>query len=117
MYLVLAVLFREEELDDILSAFAELGLENAVVVDGIRMQDVLAFDVLIFAGLGRGSHGQRRYAKVIVATTEEPDMGSKLANLARDLQIDFSQPDVGFIATLRLDELVSGTEELRSGDE
>ena len=100
MHLVIVVLFREEQLDDILSVFAELGLEDAVVVDGTKMQEVLAFDVPIFAGLAAGSLGGKSYVKVVMAATEDDGMGRRISNVARDLDIDFSERGIGFILTL-----------------
>ena len=107
MYLVIVVLYREEQLDDILSVFAELGLENTVVIEGTRMQEVLAFDVPIFAGLAAGSLGGKRYVKVLMATCEEEGMSKKISNVAKDLDIDFSNRDVGAILTLPLKEIVT----------
>ncbi|MBN2208109.1 MAG: hypothetical protein JW759_02275 [Candidatus Coatesbacteria bacterium] len=107
MYLVLVILYREEQLDDILSVFAELGLENAVVVEGTRMQEVLAFDVPIFAGLAAGSQGGKHYIKIVMAMCREDGIARKIANVAKDLDIDLSNRDVGTILTLPVKEDVT----------
>ena len=107
MYLVIVVLYREEQLDDILSVFAELGLENTGVIEGTRMQEVLAFDVPIFAGLAAGSLGGKRYVKIVMATCEEEGISKKIGNVAKDLDIDFSNRDIGAILTLPLEEIVT----------
>ena len=107
MYLVIVILYKEEQLDDILSVFAELGLENAIVVEGTRMQEVLAFDVPIFAGLAAGSLGGKRYIKIVMATCQEEGIGKKIGNVAKDLDIDFSNRDVGTILTLSVKEVVT----------
>lgn len=110
MHLVIVILFKEEQLDDILSVFAELGLENALVVEGTRMQDVLAFDVPIFAGLAAGSMHDKRYIKMVMATTHEAGAVNRIKNVARDLDIDFSEPDTGIILALPISEIVTAEE-------
>jgi len=107
MHLVIVILYREEQLDDILSVFAELGLENAIVIEGTRMQEVLAFDVPIFAGLTAGSLGGKGYIKIVMATSQEEGIGKKISNVAKDLDINFSNRDVGTILTLSVKEVVT----------
>ncbi|MBN1591864.1 MAG: hypothetical protein JW941_01285 [Candidatus Coatesbacteria bacterium] len=107
MQLVIVVLYREEQLDDILSVFAELGLENTIVIEGTRMQEVLAFDVPIFAGLAAGSLGGKRYVKILMSTCPEEGISRQIAKVAKDFDIDFSNRDVGEILTLPLKELVT----------
>lgn len=107
MYLVIVVLFREDQLDDMLSVFAELGLENAVVVEATRMQEVLAFDVPIFAGLVGGSLGGKRYIKMVMAASDDEHIGTRISSVAKDLDIDFSNREVGMVLTLPIREYVS----------
>ena len=110
MHLVIVVLYREEHLDDVLSAFAELGLENAVVLEGTRMQEVLAFDVPIFAGLAAGALGGKTYVKVVMTTTDENGMCRRIGNLVKDLDIDFDEPGTGLLLSLPNGELITSGE-------
>ena len=51
MQLLVAVINHEENLDDVLAGFVELGITGATVVSSEGMGHVLSHDVPIFAGL------------------------------------------------------------------
>ncbi|OYD14014.1 hypothetical protein CH333_09395 [candidate division WOR-3 bacterium JGI_Cruoil_03_44_89] len=109
MYLLMIVLNREEYLEDVLSCFLELGIEDAITVDAESMKRSLAAQVPIFAGL-RLDLGRRPFSKIITATSDDRNTGNEVIRLLKEVDIDLEAPGVCRIYTLKLDSLL-GTPE------
>ncbi len=94
MHLLVIILYREDLLDEVLSALVELEIIGAPVVEGTSMEQVLSEDVPIFAGLWQstGGHGQ---TKTIVAPIHDPGVLGSLTGLLEASGVDFRKPDLG----------------------
>ena len=110
MYMLIIFLHKQEFLEDILSCFIELGIEDAVTIDSESMGKALAYNVPIFAGLRFGLGG-KPLSKVIYAISEDRDAGKELVKLLKQVGIDLEQPGVARIITLNV-ESIYGTPEV-----
>ena len=57
MKLVVIVLNNTEYLDDLLTAFLEIGVSGSTVIDSVGMGRILSHDVPVFAGLSSAFPG------------------------------------------------------------
>lgn len=110
MYLLVVVLNKEEYLEDILSVFLELGIEDAVTVDAESMKRSLAAQVPLFAGL-RLDLGRKPFSKMIFATSDRSNTARDMLNLLKEVGINLEEPGVSRIYTIKL-ESVYGTPEV-----
>ncbi|MCD6276759.1 hypothetical protein J7J69_00760, partial [candidate division WOR-3 bacterium] len=60
MYLLVIILHKEEYIEDILSLFVELGIEDAAIIESQSLTRALAYDVPIFAGLRFQMEGSKK---------------------------------------------------------
>jgi nitrogen regulatory protein P-II 1 len=103
MQILLIILYREDLLDEVLTALVEMEITGAAVLDGTSMERVLSEDVPIFAGLwdtlGSGG-GQTR---TIVAPIKDRSLFEPLIRLLREAGADFANPDIGKAFTIPVD--------------
>lgn len=111
MYLLIIILYNEEHLDDILSCLVELGLEDAVTVDSEPLKKVLAYKVPIFAGL-KFDLRETPFTKLILAVSENKDAGGQLIAFLKGVGIDFQEPGVGRVLTVKLESVFGEPEVL-----
>ncbi len=111
MYLLLVILNKEEYLEDILSVFLELGIEDAVTIDAESMKRSLAAQVPIFAGL-RLDLGRRPFSKIILASSDEKDTAHNVVKLLKEVDIDLEVPGVSRIYTIKLESVYGSPEEI-----
>ncbi len=111
MYLLLVVLNKEEYLEDILSVYLELGIEDAVTVDAESMKRSLAAQVPLFAGL-RLDLGRKPFSKLIFATSEGKDTARDMLNLLREVGINLEEPGVSRVYTIKLESVYGTPEEI-----
>ncbi len=105
-YHLMIHLYEEGALEDVLTALAGLGMENAVVVDGQRMSRLLAFDVPIFAGFREEVAERSSYCKLISATADDPAVLDELLRMLKDAGVDFKKEGVGLMLLVPIDRSV-----------
>jgi len=111
VYSMQVVLHEEKRLDDLLSAMVELGITNAVVLDGESMARKMAYEMPVFAGVSFMSPGKSKSTTMVVCTVRGRDTGKRLFDLLREHGIDFNRPNQGYIRLIRVDELLGNPEE------
>ena len=99
MQLLVFVLNQEEYLDEILSAFVEVGVKGATVIDSVGMGRILAHDIPIFAGLRHLLEGNRPYNKTIFAVVEDGKVDEVIA-VIEDICGSLDKPGSGLLFTL-----------------
>jgi nitrogen regulatory protein P-II 1 len=102
MKLVVIVLNKTEHLEDLLSAFIEIGVSGSTVIDGVGMGRILSHDVPIFAGLRSAFPGTSPVNKVILTVVPAAMVGRVLA-AAEDVCGSFEGPGTGFLFVLPVD--------------
>jgi len=103
MKLLVFVLNKEEQLGDVLTAFMEVGINEATIIDGVGMGRVLAYDVPLFAELRYMIKKVRPYNKTIIALVEDEKIIKDLIKVVEDICGPFSKPDSGVLFTLPVD--------------
>ncbi|MCP4757617.1 MAG: hypothetical protein GY866_42715 [Proteobacteria bacterium] len=102
----LAVIFlnRVEYLDDLLTAFLEIGVSGATVLDSVGMGHIISENVPIFAGLRETFAGSSPRNKVILIATEE-EMIVKIAEVMDDVCVDIDETNAGFLVSVPIDNM------------
>jgi nitrogen regulatory protein P-II 1 len=97
--LVVIILNKTEHLEDLLSAFLEIGVSGTTVVDGVGMGRILSHDVPIFAGLRSAFPGTSPVNKVTLTVVPDDMVGGVLA-AAEDVCGSLEGPGTGFLFVL-----------------
>lgn len=90
MNLLVLVLNKEENLDEILEVFVEVGITGATILDSVGMGHKLAYDIPIFAGL-RKSIKTSDYNKTIFSVVQDDETLEEAIKLIGEI-IDFEEP-------------------------
>lgn len=104
MKFALIFLNRIEFLEDILSAFLEIGVSGATVVDSVGMGHIISQNIPIFAGLRDAFTGSSPNRKLILVVIEE-EMVERLAEVLEDVCEDVDEMKPYFMVTLDIDNL------------
>jgi len=107
LQLLMLVLNQEECLDDVLSAFVELGITEATIIDSAGMGEVLVHDVPIFAGLRHLLGGERPYSKTIFAIIDDEKF-TEVATVIEEICGPFSEPGGSILLALPVAEIRGG---------
>jgi nitrogen regulatory protein PII len=102
MKLVVIVLNKTENLEDLLTAFLEIGVSGATVIDSVGMGRVLSHDVPIFAGLRSAFPGTSPVNKTILVVTED-EMVEDIMTVIDDVCGTFDEPGTGLVFVLPVD--------------
>jgi len=100
MEMMVIILNREEYLESILSALAELEIEDAVIQDSEKLGSFLAHEIPIFAGLRQMMGEKRTACKTVLAIIEQDGFLEKFNKLLMEEEIDFSNKEIGSIVML-----------------
>ena len=102
MKLVVTVLNNTEYLDDLLSAFLEIGVSGSTVTDSVGMGRILSHDVPVFAGLSSAFPGASPVNKTIF--TETPDeLVEDVLTAIEDVCGTFEESGTGLVFVLPVD--------------
>ena len=85
MRLLIAVLHREDLLDEVLSALVELEEPDAVVVESRSGLELLERDLPIFAGLRSLIPSGIDFSSLVICLIEDPNRAQKALATIRDL--------------------------------
>lgn len=102
----LAVIFlnRIDYLEDILSAFLEIGVKGATVVDSVGMGHIISQHIPIFAGLRDAFAGSSPNNKIIFAVVEE-DLVTRISEVLDELCWSQEESGAGFMISLDVDRV------------
>jgi len=96
------VLNREEELEEILSGFLEIGIAGATIIDSMGMGRILAYDIPIFAGLRGMLSGGRPHNKTIFSVLPDKGTYDQAAELIEDICGSLEDPGNGILFAIPL---------------
>jgi nitrogen regulatory protein P-II 1 len=105
MQLLVAVINHEEQVDDILAGFVELGISGATIVGSTGMGRVLSTDVPIFAGLRSLGADSRPGNRMIFCVAEEAKVEAAMALVERVCG-DLSAPGRGIAFAVPVSRVV-----------
>ncbi|MCK4402064.1 hypothetical protein KAW08_07170 [bacterium] len=111
MKLLFIVLNKEKHLEDVLSILVELGVSGATIIDSMGLGQFLAYEVPIFVGLRQLMGEEKTPSKTIFALIEG-DKFLELKKILKEEGIDFTEPGIGIMFTVPVNEIVKSEEEL-----
>ncbi len=104
MKLIIIFLNRIELLEDLLTAFLEIGVSGATVLDSVGMGRIISHNIPIFAGLQDAFAGSSPGNKTILAIVEE-EMVKQIAEALEDVCSEIDDPGAGIMATVPVDKI------------
>ena len=112
MYLLIIILHEEEWLNDVLSCLVEIGIEDAIILEGESLEDALAKKVPIFAGLRFNTRG-KEHSKIILAMSDFKDAGKEITEILKPIGLNFEKEGTGRILTLKFDSIIGTPREIK----
>jgi len=106
MLFLIIHLTKQEYQADVLTALAEVGLTEAVVLNGTSSKRMIALDVPIFAGLRTEFGRESAYCKMITASIEDVGVVDEFLAALKEAGIDFVKDGLGSILVLPVEKFV-----------
>lgn len=113
-YLLLLVLYEEDFLEDVVLALTETGASGALVMDGMNMRQMMAFDIPIFAGFREELTEQPGYAKVVLAQVGDAGHVDRFLGALADGGTDWQRDGLGRLMLLPLTMYIDSNTRLES---
>ena len=110
MKLAIIFLNRIELLEDLLTAFLEIGVSGATVLDSVGMGRIISENIPIFAGLRDAFTGSSPSNKTILTYVED-EMIEKIAEAVKEICEDLEEPSSGFMISVPVDKVFDMREE------
>ncbi|MCF7792839.1 MAG: PTS sugar transporter subunit IIA [Candidatus Cloacimonetes bacterium] len=110
-YLLLFTLNIPDKTTEVMNSMVELGITNASIVDSTSMAKTLAYEMPIFAGLSYMAQGKSKRSSLIFAHIENRNLAKKLAKLLKENGIDLTKKGVGFLQTIKVEDIIGNFEE------
>lgn len=105
MKLVIIILEKIELLEDLLSAFLEIGIEDANILDSSAMGHIISEKIPIFAGLMDSFTGSSPMRKTIIFSVDE-SMKDRVIEVSKDVCGDIDEDSSGTLCFLPLDDII-----------
>ncbi len=106
MKLLVLVLNKTEDLNELLEKFLDMGIRGATVIDSHGMGRILSTHVPLFGGLSHLFDGDRPVNKVIFSIIDNEEKVRQAIELTNKIVGDLKEPGTGVIFTLELDQVV-----------
>lgn len=115
MQLLIAVINREEKLEEVLAAFLELGVTGATLVESEGMGRLVRDEVPIFAGLDVFGGGRSRPRnQTLFSVIDDDEKVERVIALLTQV-CDFGQPGAGIVFTVPVNRAVGLSPEIGGG--
>ncbi len=106
MKLLVMVLNEEENLNDILEGFLDIGIRGATVINSTGMGRILSRHVPLFGGLSYLFEGERASNVVAFSIIEDDNKVKDAIEVIKEVQGDMCKPGSGIVFTLEVDQVV-----------
>lgn len=100
MQLFVCVLNETERLNDVVSAFVEVGAPGATVIESQGMGQIVATEIPIFAGFRQLMAGARPFNYTIFSVIEKPEVVEELKHILRGLLERDAEKAKGIVFTI-----------------
>lgn len=104
MKLALIFLNKIEYLEDLLSAFLEIGISGATIVDSVGMGHIISKHIPIFAGLRDTFAGSSPIQKIVLVVVKD-EMVNRISEVLADICIDIDESRAYFMISLPIEDL------------
>lgn len=105
MKLSIVFLNKIEYLEDILSAYLEVGVSGATVLESVGMGHIISQNIPIFAGLKDNFTGSSPQNKMILAVVNE-EMIDTIGEVVEDVCGGLDDPGTAFLVSLPIDKIL-----------
>jgi nitrogen regulatory protein PII len=103
MKLIVFVLNKEELLDQVLEAYAEIGVGGGTILDSEGMGRFLTYEVPLFAGFKEFMKGNKPYNKTIFSVVRDESLIPRLHGLLNEVCGNLDNPGTGILFTVPVD--------------
>ncbi|MEJ2634174.1 MAG: P-II family nitrogen regulator [Calditrichia bacterium] len=104
MKLLVFILNKEENLEEVLEAFLELNIQGATILDSVGMGSILAQDIPIFAGFRSLLQGSRPANKTILTVVPD-DLVEPAVKALEQIVGSLDEAGNGLAFTLEIDKI------------
>ena len=104
MKAVVIILNRVEFLEDLLTAFLEIGVSGATVINSVGMGQIISKNIPIFAGLADAFPGSSPSNRTILAIVKDRQV-ERMARMIEEVVGSLDDPGNGLMVTLDLDQV------------
>ena len=111
MKLVVFVLNKEDLLEQVLEAYAEVGVAGGTILDSEGMGRFLTYEVPLFAGFKEFMKGNKPYNKTILSVVRDESVIPRLHAVLNEVCGDLEDPGNGIMFTIPVDWAVGLIEE------
>ena len=112
MKLIVFVLNKEELLDQVLQAYAEVGISGGTILDSEGMGRFLTFEVPLFADFKEFMRGNKPYNKTIFSVVRDESVIPRLHAILDEICGDLTGPGTGILFSIPVDWAVGLVEDL-----
>jgi len=109
MYLLVIILDKVKDLENIIEAFRGIGVTGATVYNslGVGRNTLYGTDLPVIASLRRVFDPENRtYNKTLVSVIRTRETLDKALKVGQDLLGDFDQPDVGIMFSIKVEDVI-----------
>ncbi len=106
MKLMVLVLNKTEDMNELLEGFLDIGIRGATVIESTGMGRILSTHVPLFGGLSHLFDGDRPANKVIFSIIQHEEKISEAVELTNKIIGDLKEPGTGVVFTIELDKVV-----------
>jgi nitrogen regulatory protein PII len=101
--LVVIILNRVEYLEDLLTAFLEIGVGGATVLNSVGMGQIISKNIPIFAGLSDAFPGSSPSNRTILAVVQDRQV-ERIARMVEEVSGSLDEPGSGLMFSLDIDQ-------------
>ncbi|MBM7624434.1 hypothetical protein [Sporohalobacter salinus] len=112
MELLVAVVEDNDELDQILEGFKELGIHGVTILDSMGTGHLLTEDISIFGRLIQVAEGNKKHNKTLFTIIEDESILHQAINVVEDIVGDITQPHTALLFTIPVN-FVKGLTEIQ----
>ncbi len=103
MKLVVIILNRVEYLEDLLTAFLEIGVSGATVLNSVGMGQIISKNIPIFAGLSDAFPGSSPSNRTILAVVREHQV-ERIARMVEEVCGSLDEAGSGLMVSFDIDQ-------------
>ena len=111
MKAIVFVLNKEELLDRVLQAYAEVGISGGTILDSEGMGRFLTYEIPLFADYKEFMKGNKPYNKTIFSVVRDESVIPRLHAILTEICGDLTNPGTGILFTLPVDWAVGLVED------
>jgi nitrogen regulatory protein PII len=105
MKLFVAVIEEEEDLDEILEAFKEIGIQGVTILDSMGTGHLLTEDVSIFGRLTKFTESNKKSNKTLFTVVKDERTMEKVVTIIEEIVGDLDHRHSAFFFTLSLNQV------------